>query len=169
VEERPRRAPAPAGRLVDGGRALLAAPGRERRRSGPEAAVRLPAERAPGRLGTIRLEGTRATFTAAPGVAVTEAGRPVSEIALASDADPAGATRLEHGSLSFYLIARGDRLGVRVKDARAAALAAFQGSTTTPPTGAGGSRGASSRRLPAAGSRSPTRRAARSRSTSRVG
>jgi len=102
-------------------------PGENAVGSGPEAAVRLPAERAPGRLGTIRLDGTRATFTAAPGVAVTEAGRPVSEIALASDADPAGATRLEHGSLSFYLIARGDRLGVRVKDARAAALAAFQG------------------------------------------
>jgi uncharacterized protein (DUF1684 family) len=102
-------------------------PGENAVGSGPEAVVRLPAERAPARLGTIRLEGPRATFTAAPGAAVTVAGRPVSEIALASDADPAGATRLEHGSLTLYLIARGDRLGVRIKDARAAALAAFRG------------------------------------------
>jgi hypothetical protein len=95
--------------------------------SGPDAAVRLPAERAPARVGSIHLAGDKATFTVAPGVAATVGGRPVSQVALASDADPAGATVIEHGSLSFYVIERGDRRGVRVKDSKAKALADFLG------------------------------------------
>lgn len=88
--------------------------------------VVLPSRAAPARVGAIRLGGGKAVFTAAPGVRVTHAGKPASVIALRADAegDP---TILEHGTLSFYLIRRGDRLGVRVKDTAAPARKAFHG------------------------------------------
>ena len=102
--------------------------------SDPKSAVVLPAGKAPARLGTLRLAGTgkelSVTFFAEKGVAVTHDGSPVSTLALTADADAKGddgPTLLAHGSLSFFVIRRGDRLGVRVKDSQAAALkAAFK-------------------------------------------
>lgn len=88
--------------------------------------VSLPAERAPARLGTIRLTQGKAQFTVAPGVQVSHDEKPVTTIGLASDVD-GDATVLEHGTLSFYLIRRGERLGVRVKDSAAPARKAFHG------------------------------------------
>jgi uncharacterized protein (DUF1684 family) len=41
-------------------------------------------------------------------------------------------TILQHGSLSFYVIQRNERLGVRVKDADAAALKSFHGLESFP-------------------------------------
>lgn len=102
--------------------------------SDPKSAVVLPAGKAPARLGTLRLAGTgkelSVTFFAEKGVAVTHDGSPVSTLALTADADAKGddgPTLLAHGSLSFFVIRRGDRLGVRVKDSQAAALKAFHG------------------------------------------
>ncbi len=102
--------------------------------SDPKSAVPLPAGKAPARLGTLRLTGTGAQrkleFLAEKGVAVTHQGAPVTTLALVSDADAqgdAGPTLLEHGSLSFYAIRRGERLGIRVKDSAAATLEAFHG------------------------------------------
>lgn len=102
--------------------------------SDPKSAVVLPAGKAPARLGALRLSGSgeqsTVTFVAEQGVAVTHRGAPVAMLALVSDADAKGddgPTLLEHGSLSFFVIRRGDRLGVRVKDSAAAALKAFHG------------------------------------------
>ncbi len=102
--------------------------------SDPGSAVVLPAERAPARLGTLRVAGSgqarQVTFLAANGVAVTYQGAAVTTLALVADADAKaeeGPTVLAHGSLSFFVIRRGDRLGVRVKDSQAAALKAFHG------------------------------------------
>jgi len=94
--------------------------------SAPSARVALPSGRTPARLGAIRLARGSASFTAAPGVSVTHGGKPVRTIALASDAD-GEPTILQHGTVSFYAIRRGDRLGIRVKDSAAPARREFQG------------------------------------------
>lgn len=98
--------------------------------SDPKSAVVLPAGKAPARLGTLRLVGSdkerKVTFFAAKDVSVTHEGAAVAALALVADAD-GEPTLLEHGSLSFYAIRRGDRLGVRVKDRDAATLEAFHG------------------------------------------
>ena len=94
--------------------------------SAPSARVALFSGRTPARLGTIRLARGSASFTAAPGVSVTHGGKPVRTIALASDAD-GEPTILQHGTVSFYAIRRGDRLGIRVKDSAAPARREFQG------------------------------------------
>jgi len=94
--------------------------------SAPSARVALFSGRTPARLGTIRLARGSASFTAAPGVSVTHGGKPVRTIALASDAD-GDPTILRHGTVSFYAIRRGDRLGIRVKDSAAPARREFQG------------------------------------------
>jgi uncharacterized protein (DUF1684 family) len=102
--------------------------------SEPQSAVVLPAGKAPARLGTLRLGGTgtqrRLEFRAEKGVAVTHKGAAVSTLTLVADADAQTddePTLLAHGSLSFFAIRRGDRLGVRVKDSDAATLKAFHG------------------------------------------
>jgi uncharacterized protein (DUF1684 family) len=98
--------------------------------SAPTSRIVLP----PGQtsnLGTIRLSRGEARFSVAPGAAVTHDGKPVTTIALASDA--AGRpTVVRHGTLSFYLIARGGRLGVRVKDSANAVRRRFQGIESFP-------------------------------------
>lgn len=94
----------------------------------PAAAVRLPAGKAPARVGTIRLAAGRARFAAEPGVPVTHDGAPVTAaLDLADDGAKDGPTVLRHGSLSFYLIQRSGRLGVRIKDSEADALRHFRG------------------------------------------
>jgi len=93
--------------------------------SAPDSAVALPAG-APARLGTIRVDGSGATFTAAPGAEVTADGAPVSTVRMRSDRD-GDPTVLVHGSLRFYVIGRNDRLAVRVKDADAPARQRFAG------------------------------------------
>jgi hypothetical protein len=97
--------------------------------SAPKSRVLLPAGKAPANLGSIRLEKGAATFVVAPGAVVTAAGKPVTSLALAPDTSGAP-TVLTHGSLSFYLIKRGARLGVRVKDKEAATLKEFKGVPT---------------------------------------
>ena len=99
--------------------------------SAPKSRVPLPKGKAPGTLGTIRLEKGAATFTAAPGAAVTEGGRPVTSIALKPDSS-GEATRLSHGPLTFFLIKRGAKWGVRVRDREAETLKNFKGVESFP-------------------------------------
>ncbi|HMA18769.1 MAG TPA: DUF1684 domain-containing protein [Thermoanaerobaculia bacterium] len=86
----------------------------------------LPSGRVPARLGTVRLARGRATLTVAPGGDVTHEGKPVTTIDLASDAD-GEPTVLRLGTITFYLIRRGERLGMRIKDSAAAARKTFHG------------------------------------------
>ena len=81
----------------------------------PASDLLLPADRAAAELGELRRSGRRVRFAAAPGAEVTLAGEPVTEVEMASDAggEP---TVLEHRSLVFYVIERGERIGLRVKD-----------------------------------------------------
>jgi uncharacterized protein (DUF1684 family) len=100
--------------------------------SDPASVVRLPAEKVPAKMGKIRLDAGRLTADFDPGAGVTCDGKPVSAMALETDAGNAAPTVLRHGSISFYVIRRGDRLAVRAKDAESAARRSFQGTETFP-------------------------------------
>ncbi|MFI5180480.1 MAG: DUF1684 domain-containing protein [Thermoanaerobaculia bacterium] len=96
--------------------------------SAPKSRVLLPTGKTPAKLGTIRLEKGVATFTAAPDTVVTSAGTPVKTIVMKSDPP----TVLANGTLRFFLIGRGSRIGVRVLDADAPALKSFSGIESFP-------------------------------------
>lgn len=99
--------------------------------SAPKSHVLLPNEKAPAKLGTFRLEKGAVTFTAVPGAVVTSDGKPVTTIALKSEASGA-TTRLVHGTLSFFLIGRGSRIGIRILDNEAPTLESFKGIESFP-------------------------------------
>ena len=81
----------------------------------------------PEQVGTFKVTGRDVRFVAAPGISVLHAGRPVHAIGPLQD-DTAGApTVLSCGSVSFYLIERSGRLGIRVKDDQADTHAHFRG------------------------------------------
>jgi uncharacterized protein (DUF1684 family) len=77
-------------------------------------------------LGELQLEGGVVTIKTAEGAGIEHAGEQVTEMVLQSDAD-GDPTVLELGSLTFYVIDRGERFGVRVKDSAAKALTTFSG------------------------------------------
>jgi hypothetical protein len=79
-------------------------------------AVVLPPEHAPSSLGTITMTGDSMWFDATPGVDVRVGDSAVSAIRMRPDSDEQGPTILRHGSIRFYLIRRGDQVGVRIKD-----------------------------------------------------
>ncbi|HZI66612.1 MAG TPA: DUF1684 domain-containing protein [Thermoanaerobaculia bacterium] len=99
--------------------------------SGKGNRVILPAGKAPAKLGTIRLSGNEARLEVARGVDVTHDGKRVESLVLASDeqGDP---TLVRHATLSFHLIKRGDRLGVRVRDSASDARQGFHGIAAYP-------------------------------------
>jgi uncharacterized protein len=101
-------------------------PGENRFGSSPENRVLLPEGKAPAVAGSLIREGEAVKIRVEPGATVTADGKPVTEAALTSDAQ-GKPTVLQLGSLSFFVIQRGDKVGVRVKDSKSPALAAFHG------------------------------------------
>ncbi len=99
--------------------------------SAPGSAVPLPEGKAPARVGVFVVEGDRARFEAAPGAGVLHEGEPVTSIELMSDGE-VGTKMLELGDLSFFLIRRGERIGVRSKDKAHPARFAFSGIDSYP-------------------------------------
>ena len=99
--------------------------------SDPGGKVILPEGKAPKSAGVLVRKGETVELRAAPGTKITSEGKPVSRMALTSDAK-GKPTTLEMGPLSFFVIQRGDRVGVRIKDRESAALAAFHGLDTYP-------------------------------------
>jgi hypothetical protein len=100
--------------------------------SAPGSRVALPA-RAPAAVGTIRLESGRAAFRPSAGASVLVDGKPPAATAVALRPDAEGTpTVVETGGVSLYLIARQDRLAVRVKDPDSGARRAFRGITSFP-------------------------------------
>lgn len=85
----------------------------------------------PERAGSFRVEGGKVTLAAAPSAGITRGGAPVTSLALVPDTagEP---TTLELGSLRFHVVERGGRLGVRVRDRKSPALAAFHGVDSFP-------------------------------------
>ncbi len=82
-------------------------------------------------LGSLDLSGGVVTLRAWPDAGLTVGGRPAATMALRSDAE-GEPTLLRRGSVSFYLVRRGKRFGVRVKDSRSPALLAFHGIESYP-------------------------------------
>ena len=83
-------------------------------------------QKAPARLGVLYREGTTVTVEIEPGFEVLAGGEPLTSQPLVSDAQ-GEATVLEYESLSFYVIERGERVGVRLKDSASELLASFDG------------------------------------------
>jgi uncharacterized protein (DUF1684 family) len=81
---------------------------------------------APPLLGTLEVAGGKAIFEAAPGVEVLRDGQRVGRVEMAPDATGAP-TVLTSGSLTFFVIARGERLALRVRDSQAATRLEFAG------------------------------------------
>ena len=95
--------------------------------SDPGATIVLPADRAPARAGWLAVGDGGVDFVPQLEGAVTLAGTPVIDpIPLRPDV-PGPPTILELGSLRMHVIARGDRLGLRVKDRASPARASFHG------------------------------------------
>jgi uncharacterized protein (DUF1684 family) len=92
----------------------------------PASDLVFPAGKAAPRVGVLQRTGRRVRFEAAAGVRVTVDGDPVASRELVSDVggEP---TTLEHGSLRFYVIERGDRVGLRLKDLDSELLRDFTG------------------------------------------
>lgn len=88
--------------------------------------VIFPEGRGPAVAGTLIREGKKVRVRAAPGAGLTSGGKPVSEMELAADTS-GEPTVLELGTLSFFVIERGDRIGVRVKDKASPVRTAFHG------------------------------------------
>ncbi|HEV8577905.1 MAG TPA: DUF1684 domain-containing protein [Thermoanaerobaculia bacterium] len=102
-------------------------PGENRFGSDPASPVILPQGKAPAMAGVLVQEGNAVTIRVEPGVAITADGKEVKPgMTLKTDAE-GEPTVLELGSLKFYLIRRGDRLGVRIKDRQSPTLASFKG------------------------------------------
>jgi uncharacterized protein len=88
----------------------------------PSSEVPLPAGSAPERVAVIRYHAGQAILHPSAGVALTLNGRPAHETALREDDDV-----LAINHLRFYLIRRGDRAGIRLKDNDSAGRKHFQG------------------------------------------
>lgn len=95
--------------------------------SAPTSDLVFPADKTPLELGTMERHGDTVSFRPRPGVDVKVDGKPVrGEITLIPDTEDE-TTILEYGPLRFYTIIRGDRVGVRLKDAESPVLKAFTG------------------------------------------
>jgi len=75
----------------------------------------LPQGRVPASIGSFVRKGNSVRFEAAPGAAFNVDGVAVHEVDMKTDATD-HPTRMMIGSLSFVIIERGDRLGVRARD-----------------------------------------------------
>ena len=85
----------------------------------------------PPRIGSLWVEEGGVRLVPHAGVEVLHAGKPIGEMVLEDDLDE-HPTVLELGTLRFHLIRRGERLGVRVRDAAAPALGRFRGMESFP-------------------------------------
>ena len=90
-------------------------------------AVLLPAGKGPAEAGTFTLHAGHVSVTALPGSGVTLEGKPVTGAALRSDMDEGGPDLLRLGGLTLFVIDRGDRHAIRMKDRGSEARRTFKG------------------------------------------
>lgn len=89
--------------------------------------VIFPEGKAPALAGTLVRHGKEVRLDPTPGGGISVEGKPVTApLALTRDAE-GKPTILQLGSLTFFIIERGDKVGVRVKDNKSPALSAFRG------------------------------------------
>jgi uncharacterized protein (DUF1684 family) len=106
--------------------------GENRFGSGAGNKVIFPEGSAPAVAGTFERHGKEVRVHAAPGAALTHDGQPVTDLVLTSGDPSARPVQLALGSLHFFIIQRGDRIGVRIKDTKSPALATFHDIDTYP-------------------------------------
>jgi hypothetical protein len=101
-------------------------PGENAFGSDPECAVPLPEGKAPKRAGVLVLDAGAVRIKPEPGAGLMLDGKPVTERVLGNDeAETTDVVTL--GDLSFFVIKRGDRVGVRVRDAQSPVRTHFKG------------------------------------------
>lgn len=100
--------------------------GRNHVGSNPTNDLVLPVGRVPASVGTFTRNGRTVQFNAAPGVVATVDGAPVQQTTLKTDLNQEP-SKLQIGSLSFVIIERGERLGLRVRDPDALTRRQFAG------------------------------------------
>lgn len=101
-------------------------PGQNRFGSAPTNHIILPKNRAPRFAGSLWLDKGVVRLQARPGSGLTHKGANVTDLELKSDAD-GDQTVLRLGSLKLYVIKRGEKLGLRVKDTKNPARFRFAG------------------------------------------
>lgn len=94
--------------------------------SAPGSTVLLPDWAAPAKAGLFILEGKAVRFRPFPGSGLLLNGQPATEAILRSDAE-GKPDLLQAGRVRFYVIRRGDRFGIRIKDPENPARKAFHG------------------------------------------
>ena len=80
----------------------------------------------PAHAGSFTLQSKDVSVRFEPGVQVTVSSKPFTASKLESDVS-GHATVLEMGSLRFYVIVRGERIGIRLKDTESNAARGFRG------------------------------------------
>ena len=99
--------------------------------SAPNSDVVLPGS-APAKLGVIEFDGAATVFRVKPGVEAQIDGVSGRSATLRDDHDDSGATLVSTGSVSFFIIKRGEQYAVRVKDAGHSARRSFKGRSWYP-------------------------------------
>ncbi len=102
-------------------------PGENRFGSDPGNPVILPEGKAPGVAGAFNLEGDTVTVRVEPGLAITADGQEVKPGTVVFSEAEKKYVLLQLGPLTFFVIKRGDRFGVRIKDRESPAIASFKG------------------------------------------
>ena len=93
----------------------------------PDSDIALPETSAPPRVGVIDFHAGQATLRVADEIAVSVDGTPVTSAVLVDDDDGRKPSLVRVGTVSFFVIRRGDKTGIRVRDTQSPARAAFTG------------------------------------------
>lgn len=93
----------------------------------PGNALTFPGEKAPAQLGTLRLANSTVTFETAPGELVRAGGEPLTAPTTVFGDDVKEPVTLSYGSLRWFIIKRGDRYAVRLRDLESPDLKRFTG------------------------------------------
>ncbi|MEZ0539351.1 DUF1684 domain-containing protein [Fibrella arboris] len=86
-----------------------------------------PSGKAPEQLGTFQLANGSVQFDPAPGAVVQADGQPVLDRKTVFSATLAKPVTLSHGSLRWFVIKRGNRYALRLRDLDSPSLTAFKG------------------------------------------
>jgi hypothetical protein len=92
----------------------------------PDSDIILPAASAPPHVGEFYFHGGVTTFQAAPGVNVTVNGKPATRAGMAPDTS-GSPDMLQLNQLTMFVIERGHRYGIRLKDKNSARRKEFTG------------------------------------------
>ncbi len=88
--------------------------------------IRFPSGKVPDEIGTFILKDRKVRAIIKPGVVVDHNGQAVDSIMMKNDLE-GEPTILTYGTLSWYVIKRGDKVGIRLKDSESKARQEFKG------------------------------------------